>query len=393
MKVGYFIDTWYPMVDGVIKVVDNYASRLAKYCDVVVFAPETRGYTGEIDENRPYEVVHCASVPIIKNDYDIPTPILDPVFDAQLIKSKIDLVHIHSPFSVGLAGVTYGKIHRLPVIATLHSQYRQDFEMKVPIKSVVDVIMNTVVMPTFNFCDECWAVNAAIKELYEKDYGLTAPCRVQPNATDHQRVADPAAAAKEINERYGIGEDETVFLFVGRINFIKNIDLIVRSLKIAKEKGLSNFRMLFVGQGQDEEKLAELVKGCGLDKEVIMCGLVSGREELEKYYSRADLFLFPSLYDANSLVQIEAACQGTPTVFLEGARTGATVTPGVNGYFSPQGDENYAKTIIDAISDKETYRRISEAARRDLYLSWDDVVREAYDQYEEHLFKKPIRLI
>ena len=42
-KVGLFIDTWYPMVDGVIKVVDNYARRLTKYCDVVVFCPETRG--------------------------------------------------------------------------------------------------------------------------------------------------------------------------------------------------------------------------------------------------------------------------------------------------------------------------------------------------------------
>ena len=41
-KVGLFIDTWYPMVDGVIKVVDNYARRLVNYCEVVVFCPETR---------------------------------------------------------------------------------------------------------------------------------------------------------------------------------------------------------------------------------------------------------------------------------------------------------------------------------------------------------------
>ena len=38
MKVGLFIDTWYPMVDGVIKVVDNYARRLVQYCDVVVLS-------------------------------------------------------------------------------------------------------------------------------------------------------------------------------------------------------------------------------------------------------------------------------------------------------------------------------------------------------------------
>ena len=97
--------------------------------------------------------------------------------------------------------------------------------------------------------------------------------------------------------------------------------------------------------------------------------------------SRAKLFLFPSLYDANSLVQIEAACQGTPTLFLEGARTAATVTPGVNGYISAPGEENYARAILDILADPDGYARISAAARRDLYLNWDDVVREVYSDY------------
>ena len=64
-KVGLFIDTWYPMVDGVIKVVDNYARRLIQYCDVVVFCPETRGFRKEDDAALPYQVVRCSSVPLI----------------------------------------------------------------------------------------------------------------------------------------------------------------------------------------------------------------------------------------------------------------------------------------------------------------------------------------
>lgn len=103
-KVGLFIDTWYPMVDGVIKVVDNYARRLVKYCDVVVFCPATRNYRKAEDDALPYKVVRCNSLPMSGNDYDIPTSVLDPRFDAQLIRSGIDLVHIHSPFSVGGPG-------------------------------------------------------------------------------------------------------------------------------------------------------------------------------------------------------------------------------------------------------------------------------------------------
>ena len=380
MKVGLFIDTWYPMVDGVIKVVDNYARRLVKYCDVVVFCPATRGYEKEQDAEMPYKVVRCTSLPLINYDYDIPTPALDPLFEAQLIRSGIDLVHIHSPFSVSRAGVLYAKLHRLPLVATLHSQYKQDFEKPLKFKPALDIAMDSI-MRVFNACDECWAVNQGIKDLYVNEYGLTAPCKVRLNATDHAPVKDPAEAARIVNSTYGIPEDSTVFLFVGRINYIKNIDFTVRALAKAKSMGLSNFRMLFVGRGQDEDKLAALVKEQGLENEVVMCGLVSEKAMLENLYSRAKLFLFPSMYDANSLVQIEAACQGTPTVFLEGAKTSATVTPGVNGYVSAPGEDNYARMILDILADPEGYKRISEAARRDLYLNWDDVVREVYNSY------------
>jgi len=379
MKVGLFIDTWYPMVDGVIKVVDNYARRLVKYCDVVVFCPKTRGYSKEDDDALPYTVVRCLSVPLTTLDYDLPTSALDPLFDAQIIQSGIDLVHIHSPFTVGLAGVLYAKLHGLPVVATLHSQYKQDFEKPLKLKPAVDVAMNSI-MRVFNACDECWAVNGGIKELYETEYGLTAPCKVRLNATDHQPVKDIERAARIVNETYGIPEDATVFLFVGRINFIKNIDFTVRSLAIAKAMGLKNFRMLFAGKGQDEDKLAQLVKSEGLEDEVVMCGLTD-KPMLENLYSRAKLFLFPSLYDANSLVQIEAACQGTPTVFLEGARTAATVTPGVNAYVSKPGEENYARMIMDIMEHPQEYERISAAAKKDLYINWDDVVKDVYSDY------------
>ena len=386
MKVGLFIDTWYPMVDGVIKVVDNYARRLVQYCDVVVFCPETRGYDKKEDGKMPYKVVRCTSVPIIKSDYDLPTPALDPVFAAQVVLSGIDMVHIHSPFTVGLGGVLYAKLHKLPVVATLHSQYKQDFEKPLKFKPALDVAMDTI-MRVFNACDECWAVNEGIKDLYVHEYGLTAPCKVRLNATDHQPVSDPAEAARIVNETYGVPADATVFLFVGRINFIKNIDFTVRALAKAKALGLKNFRMLFAGKGQDGDKLAALVKEQGLTEEVIMCGLTD-KEMLEKLYSRAKLFLFPSLYDANSLVQIEAACQGTPTVFLEGARTAATVTPGVNGYVCPPDEDSYARMILDILADPEAYGRVSEAARRDLYLNWDDVVREVYKDYRIFVDRK-----
>lgn len=376
MKIGLFTDAFYPMVDGVIKVVDSYARGLGDKCEVIVFAP---GGEKNGDRKVPYNVIRCATLRFGKFDYVVPMPYLDPIFDATLITSQLDLVHIHSPFSVGLIGLNYAKLHNVPVVATIHSQYKRDFERTLKLEASVNLAMKTI-MSIFNACNECWTVNEAIRQLCIHEYGLTAPCKVKQNATDHLPVADRAAAAAEVNARYGLAADDTVLLFTGRINFIKNIDFIVRSLKIAKAKGL-RFKMLFVGQGQDEDKLDRLVAECGLRDDVVMCGLVKERAMLEKIYSRAKLFLFPSLYDANSLVQIEAACQGTPALFLRGARTAGNVTEDVNGFIGEADEEKYADKIIRILSDEDYYNKVSQGACRDIYRSWDQVVDDVYAEY------------
>jgi glycosyltransferase involved in cell wall biosynthesis len=381
MKVGLFIDTFYPMVDGVIKVVDNYARRLANKCEVTVFCPEIKGYDAAEDKKYPYEIVRCTSLQMPGQDYALPLPLADPTYNVPLIKSGLDIVHIHSPFAVGTSGVFYGKIHQVPVVGTLHSQYRQDFERTFKLEPTIKMALNTLMM-TFNTCDECWAVNPAIRDLYVNEYGLTAPCKVMLNATDHVPVADPAAAAARVNERYGLKPDETVFLFVGRINYLKNIDFSVRALKILKDRGVP-FKMIFAGQGLDEDRLAALVHELGLEDRIIMAGLVGGREDLQDLYSRAKLFLFPSLYDANSLVQIEAACQGTPTVFIKGARTAATVTAGVNALVAEPTEEAFADAIQSVLDDTALYDRLSKAAREQLYLDWDTVVDRVFNKYQE----------
>jgi len=376
MRIGLFTDAFYPMVDGVIKVVDNYARRLIDKCEVTVFAP---GFGKESELRLPYPVERCHTINFNNFDYSVPMPHFDPAFDAAIIRSKLDLVHIHSPFSVGLIGLNYAKLRDVPVVATIHSQYKQDFERALKIPPTVNLAMMTI-MSVFNGCDECWTVNDAVRQLYIHEYALTAPCKVKQNATDHVPVYDRKAAAEEVNAKYGLKEDDLVLLFTGRINFIKNIDFIVRSLKIVKEKGI-RFKMLFVGQGQDEDKLKALVAECGLGEDVVLCGLVKEKSMLEKIYSRAKLFLFPSLYDANSLVQIEAACQSTPTLFLRGARTAGMITEDVNGFLSEADEHSYADKIIQILSDDAYYRKVSEGAFRDIYRTWDQVVDDVFEEY------------
>lgn len=378
LKIGLFIDTFFPMIDGVIMVVDNYARRLAKFNDVTVFAPAIPGKESD-DTTRPYKVVRAKSIPLFFIDYSLPAPAIDKNFKQELEKSDLDIVHIHSPFSIGKIGIKYAKKHNIPVIATMHSQFKQDFMRATKINFIANILTNKVVK-VFDKCDNCYAVNSEIARIFHEEYGVKNLPDVLNNATDMLPVEDIVSAREEINKKYNISDDEKVFLFVGRINILKNILFIVDSLKILKDRGFK-FKMLYVGSGQDEEKLKEKIKELQLGNDVLLCGRVTDRELMKKIYARADLFLFPSLYDASSLVQVEAASQHTPTIFIEGAATAATVTNNVNGIISKNSIEDYANQIEKMITDNELYKKISDGAFRDLYKNWDDTVKEMYEIY------------
>ena len=57
LNIGIFCDSFYPMVDGVVQVVDNYARYLSEFCNVTVFVPKGRK---EYKDNFPYKVVRSS---------------------------------------------------------------------------------------------------------------------------------------------------------------------------------------------------------------------------------------------------------------------------------------------------------------------------------------------
>ena len=386
ITIGLFIDTFFPMVDGVIMVVDNYAKRLVNYANVIVFAPECPGEKYD-DSKFPYKVVRCKSIKIPFIDYSLPTPKLDKKFMKELENSNLDIVHIHSPFSVGKAGVSYAKKHRIPAIATMHSQFKADFIRAVKIKSLAN-LLTKIVIKQYNRCDECWAVNNEVAKLYHNEYYYKQLPNVMNNATDMMPVNNVEQAKEQVNNMFQIKPDGKVFLFVGRINALKNVFFIVESLKVLKEKCNFNFKMLFVGTGQDEEKLRDTIKKCNMENDIIMCGKITDRQLLASIYARADLFLFPSLYDASSLVQIEAASQRTPTIFLEGSATTDTITNNVNGFICNNNVEEYANKINEVMNNAELYNSVCENAFKQVYINWDDRIKEVYDLYMKFIDDK-----
>ena len=386
LKIGMFIDTFFPMLDGVIMVVDNYAKRLNKIADVTVFCP--KGKDKKYIDNFDYKVVRCKSVKIVHFDYTLPTPQFDKKLKKTLKQANLDIVHIHSPMGIGKMATKYAKKHNIPCIVTLHSQYKQDIKKMARFNWLTNLVLKKL-MKTINSCDVAWTVNTEIQNLFINEYGLKIPSKIIPNATELEFLPQKEQNREEIRKKYNISSDEYIFLFIGRINVIKNLLFLIDSLEKLKQNNLK-FKMLFVGTGQDENKIKHYIHEKGLDENCIMCGKITDRNEIAKIYSASHLFLFPSLYDTNSLVQIEAASQKTPTVFVEGAKTAGTVTKDVNGLVAKNDVNDYAQTIINILSDSEKYNEICENAYKDLYVNWDMVAEKVYKEYLKLIENKKI---
>ncbi len=381
LTIGMFVDAFYPMTDGVVLVVDNYAKRLVKYCNVIVFCPRYLGKDFD-DSIFPYKVVRCRSVKVPFLDYSLPMPKMDHNFQNTLKKYHLDIVHIHSPFTIGEAGVKYAKRNNIPLIGTMHSQFKQDFKRAVKNDIIADALTNKIIR-VYNKCDECFTVNREVARIYHEEYGYKKMPSIIPNATEMLPIKDYNKACEYINKKYNI-KDEKVFIFVGRINALKNIYFIVNALKKVHDlRPDLKFKMLFVGCGQDEVELKKLIKKHHLENEIIMCGIVKERDILANYYARSDLFLFPSFYDTSSLVQVEAASQKTPTLFIEGSATASTVTNNVNGFISPNDELEYANLIIKIMVDDKLRIEVGNNAYHDLYKNWDDTTNELYGRYCE----------
>ena len=381
LNIGLFVDAFFPMVDGVVMVVDNYARRLAKMCNVTVFAPAGRKKFD--DSALPYKVVRCkARFPLAFLDYDLPMPNADKKFSQEVKNSNLDLVHIHSPFTIGKVGVKYAKKHKIPLISTLHSQFEQDFLRATKSKAITRMMLN-IIAKTFNKCDELWTMNPGCVEL-SRHYGYKGKTGLISNATDLENNFSSDEIShfkKELSKKYGIKKDEKVFITIGRVNKLKNLDLIVDSCKILSDKGFK-FKWLIVGDGGDKEYFKNRIKKLNLEDKVVFVGKVMDAKEKGKLFAISDLHLFPSKYDTDGIVRIEAAAFSLPTLFVNNTIASTVITDNLNGYITDDNPESFAKKIEDIFENTEQYSKVRNKCNEDIYITWDTLVPEVYEKYK-----------
>ena len=382
LKIVQLIDAFYPNVDGAISVAKNFTKALSKEASCEIVVPKASRKAHYVDKET-FEVIRCKSMGAPEG-YRNALPMLDEKLKKRLIKEDIDIMHTHSPFNMGRFAVKIARKKKIPLVATLHTQYHQDF-MRVTKSKLLTKFMIKYIMKTFNNADSVWTVSEASKK-YLRDYGYKGEIEVVRNGTDLTYPENPKELIDKINSLHGLENQKNVFLFVGRMAFYKNLKLMIDALKIVKDSGI-DFKMIFVGGGFDFNAVVEYAKEKGVYDKCIFTDTVTDKSLIQGYYLRSDLFLLPSTFDMAPITKEEAAVHKLPCVVVKDSCSAERVIDGENGYIALETKEDFAKKILYTCEDEDRRKQVGETAYTTLYRNWDMVAEEVLQKYKEIIEK------
>lgn len=201
-----------------------------------------------------------------------------------------------------------------------------------------------------------FTVNQALATQATK-YGSKVLC-IGNGVKEADRMDNPVL--REIREWLGIGA--TKILSVGNLIKSKGFDLLIRSVRDLRDKGLKA-RVLIVGRGPEQQFLEDLVRELGLEGQVRLYGPLPHGEVRSLYYD-FDLFALPSHNETFGMVYLEAAWAGIPSIGVRGQGIWGLFDQGSEALFMEPGDQASLTDLMRQLMiDPELRKRLGRNAK------------------------------
>ncbi|MEY7851937.1 glycosyltransferase [Natrarchaeobius sp. A-rgal3] len=362
-NVTAFTDLYLPTINGVTYTVDlwrRYWSRRRGRMAVVY--PGEDGYEPSSDEFP----IRSVRAPLFSN-YRLGTP------TAPEDLAVPDLVHVHTPFTVGYAGRRFADRHDLPVVASYHTVLEARADRVVPRPFVRGMQRATRAFERWFFeTVDCVVVPTAYaREHFFESVGADTDVRIVTNGidTDFFRPVDVGA----FRSRHDLPTDRPLVGYTGRHGYEKNLGELIDAVS-----GM-DVTLVLAGDGPARVDLED--RAAGADADVRFLGFLE-REDLPAFYSSIDVFGFPSPVETQGLVALEAAACETPVVAVDAGALQDSVIEGETGYRYPEGDLEAFRTAL-RLSITENDRLSSLCRRRRSMFSVDHAIDQLVTVYDE----------
>ncbi len=327
MNIGFFTECWDPQINGVITSMKNLRHELIRRNNAVyVFAPRYGNY----HDNDPRIFRQFAVKYIFQPEFNF----------ASLLKyrplrfargQRLDLIHSHTEFSLGIIGSRVARALRLPFVMTFHTfweYYSHYFMWDLLPENLFRYILRMLYASTDYFI----APSQKVKSYLENEMRVSAVIEVIPTGLDLDHFFGYTVTPRmkdEFRRKYGLAQEDTILLFVGRVGKEKSIDVLIRGLAELKKK-YPRLRLLVVGDGPAGPSLKRMAERAGVKKEVVFTGYIPWKH-IPLVYKSSDIFTLASVSETQGLVTVEALACGLPVVvrddpasldIIEGGRYG-----------------------------------------------------------------------
>jgi len=369
-----FTDTYLPTRDGVVSSILTTTGWLKRMGhEVIIFAPEPA-------DEREMErgVYYFRSVEFKKyTDYRIP---LFPTNKCEILKKlDVDVLHSQGLMFMALRSMFAGRTLKKPVVLSFHTMVtdalRYYADLPLPLW-MMEKLLWTYLRQLLERADVVIVPTRSVgEELRRRAPGMSR-IEVIPTGVDCERFG-PHVDGSGVREKYGLN-GKRVILHVGRIAWEKNIELVLESLAILRQRA-DDLMLLIAGKGPAEEHLRRRAAELGVEKEVIFTGFVPD-EDLPSYYAACDAFVLASKFETQGLVVLEAMATGKPVACIDYRATAEIVEDGVDGFLFSDGPESCAEAIAKALESPEELGR--SARRKAERYSVREGVERLIDLYE-----------
>jgi 1,2-diacylglycerol 3-alpha-glucosyltransferase len=378
-RVGLFTDVYLPNPNGVSTSVYLLLRELRRMGhEAWVIAPALPG----VEEEEGVVRVWSVSYPFFEGvRVAMPSP--------RLLPTHFEIIHTHTPLTLGLWGLRLATQRHLPHVSTFHTNYEK-YARYIPGLAVLDRytgLVQRLGRAFYNRAEVVIAPTPPVEEL-ALSYQIVRPIRVVPSGIDIELLE----AAPLPPSPWPAGTRR--LLSVGRLGKEKSFDILLQAFYRIRQEAEAH--LVIIGEGPERLALEALARELGIREQVSFLGALP-YQAIGGYYRLAELFLFASATETQGLVLWEAQALGVPVVAVGALGTLAGVEVGQTGFLVPPEDpEALAAHALLLLRDEELRQSFSAKARsfasaRSARRVAEEIV-QVYDEAQELLNVEPRRL-
>lgn len=344
LRIAFFTDTYLPSRDGVVTSILLTKREMERMGhEVFVFAPEpARG------DPREEGVHYFPSIGFRRyQGYRIPMLPTDNI--PILSELKVDVIHAHGLFFMGMRSMLAGRGLGLPVVVTFHTMV-MDAAKFYNFTPLPDETASRLLWIYVKRLLQRAEVVISPTEAIKKELNALAPkirrVEVIPTGIEEGRF-NPRLDGSKVRKKLGL-EDKKVILHVGRIAKEKNLDLVLQGFALLNMERPDTVLMI-VGEGPAKNEYLKKAKEMKIDGSTIFTGFVSD-DELPLYYAACDVFTLASKFETQGIVILEAMATGKPVTGINYRAVAEIIRDGKNGYLFEEDPKSWKAAVQSALN-------------------------------------------